>query len=222
MAKTVREDQTRLQLALEHLAGADRHMARALAEIGPPPPRAQPASFATLMHVIVAQQVSTHAARAISQRLTERVGTLLPASFLALGDDDLRAIGFSRQKVVYGRDLAAAFADGRLAIAKLRRLDDEAAIAALSAVKGIGRWSAEVFLLFSLQRPDVMPAQDLALMVAAQRLKRLKERPTPKQLLKIAETWRPYRSYGARMLWHYYRNGAPLPLTAKGKTDART
>ncbi len=197
-------------------------MARALAEIGPPPPRAQPASFATLMHVIVAQQVSTHAARAISQRLTERVGTLLPASFLALGDDDLRAIGFSRQKVVYGRDLAAAFADGRLAIAKLRRLDDEAAIAALSAVKGIGRWSAEVFLLFSLQRPDVMPAQDLALMVAAQRLKRLKERPTPKQLLKIAETWRPYRSYGARMLWHYYRNGAPLPLTAKGKTDART
>lgn len=222
MAKTVREDQTRLQLALDHLAGADRHMARALAEIGPPPPRAQPASFATLMHVIVAQQVSTHAARAISQRLTERVGTLLPASFLALGDDDLRAIGFSRQKVVYGRDLAAAFADGRLAIAKLRRLDDEAAIAALSAVKGIGRWSAEVFLLFSLQRPDVMPAQDLALMVAAQRLKRLKERPTPKQLLKIAETWRPYRSYGARMLWHYYRNGAPLPLTAKGKTDART
>lgn len=222
MAKTVREDQTRLQLALEHLAGADRHMARALAEIGPPPPRAQPASFATLMHVIVAQQVSTHAARAISQRLTERVGTLLPASFLALGDDDLRAIGFSRQKVVYGRDLAAAFADGRLAIAKLRRLDDEAAIAALSAVKGIGRWSAEVFLLFSLQRPDVMPAQDLALMVAAQRLKRLKERPTPKQLLKIAETWRPYRSYGARMLWHYYRNGAPLPLTARGKTNART
>lgn len=197
-------------------------MARALAEIGPPPPRAQPASFATLMHVIVAQQVSTHAARAISQRLTERVGTLLPASFLALGDDDLRAIGFSRQKVVYGRDLAAAFADGRLAIAKLRRLDDEAAIAALSAVKGIGRWSAEVFLLFSLQRPDVMPAQDLALMVAAQRLKRLKERPTPKQLLKIAETWRPYRSYGARMLWHYYRNGAPLPLTARGKTNART
>lgn len=222
MAKTVREDQTRLQLALDHLAGADRHMARALAEIGPPPPRAQPASFATLMHVIVAQQVSTHAARAISQRLTERVGTLLPASFLALGDDDLRAIGFSRQKVVYGRDLAAAFADGRLAIAKLRRLDDEAAIAALSAVKGIGRWSAEVFLLFSLQRPDVMPAQDLALMVAAQRLKRLKERPTPKQLLKIAETWRPYRSYGARMLWHYYRNGAPLPLTARGKTNART
>ncbi len=197
-------------------------MARALAEIGPPPPRAQPASFATLMHVIVAQQVSTHAARAISQRLTDRVGTLLPDSFLALGDDDLRAVGFSRQKVIYGRDLAAAFADGRLAIPRLRRLDDEAAIAALSAVKGIGRWSAEVFLLFSLQRPDVMPAQDLALMVAAQRLKRLKARPTPKQLLKIAETWRPYRSYGARMLWHYYRNGAPLPLTAKGKHDAQS
>jgi len=222
MAKTVSEDQTRLQQALDHLAGADKHMAKAIGEIGPPPPRAQPASFATLMHVIIAQQVSTHAARAISNRLVERAEKLLPENFLQLTDDDLRAVGFSRQKVIYGRDLAAAFADGRLAVPKLRRMEDEEAIAALSAVKGIGRWSAEVFLLFSLQRPDVMPAQDLALMVAAQRMKRLKARPTPKELLKIAERWRPYRSYGARMLWHYYRNGAPLPVTAKGKNDAAT
>lgn len=222
MAKTVREDQTRLQLALAHLAGADKHMAKALAEIGPPPPRRQPASFATLMHVIIAQQVSTHAARAISNRLVARTGKLLPEAFLQLTDGDLRAVGFSRQKVIYGRDLSAAFADGRLAVPKLRRMSDEDVVTALSSVKGIGRWSAEVFLLFSLQRPDVMPAQDLALMVAAQRLKRLKERPTPKELLKIAERWRPYRSYGARMLWHYYRNGAPLQLTAKGKNDAAT
>jgi DNA-3-methyladenine glycosylase II len=109
--------------------------------------------------------------------------------------------------VVYGRDLAAAFLDGRVSLPKLRRMEDEDAIASLSSVKGIGRWSAEVFLLFSLNRPDVMPAQDLALMVAAQRLKGLKARPDPKKLLKIAEPWRPFRSYGARMLWHYYRNG---------------
>lgn len=222
MAKTVREDHARLQLALDHLAGADKHMAKVIAEIGPPPPRAQPASFATLMHVIIAQQVSTHAARVISERLVARAGKVLPDTFLALTDDDLRTVGFSRQKVIYGRDLAAAFADGRVTLAKLRRMEDEDAIATLSSVKGIGRWSAEVFLLFSLQRPDVMPAQDLALMVAAQRMKRLKTRPTPKELLKIAERWRPYRSYGARMLWHYYRNGAPLPLTARRKNDAAT
>jgi len=182
-------------------------MAEAIAEIGPPPPRYRPADFATLMHVIIAQQVSTASARAISGRLTERLIKVTPDGFIALTDADLRAVGFSRQKTVYGRDLAAAFIDGRVAVAKLRRMADEEAIAALSSVKGIGRWSAEVFLLFSLKRPDVMPALDLALMVAAQRLKRLKARPDPKKLLKIAEPWRPYRSYGARMLWHYYRNG---------------
>jgi DNA-3-methyladenine glycosylase II len=187
-------------------------MERAIREIGPPPPRHRPASFATLMDVIIAQQVSTATARAISGRLAERMshpngGRVTPAAFNALGDADLRAVGFSRQKMLYGRDLAAAFLEGRVSLPKLRRMDDEAAIASLSSVKGIGRWSAEVFLLFSLKRPDVMPAQDLALMVAAQRLKNLRSRPDPKKLLKIAEPWRPFRSYGARMLWHYYRNG---------------
>jgi DNA-3-methyladenine glycosylase II len=202
------EDAGLLQQALDHLAEADRHMAAAIAEIGPPPPRHRPADFETLMHVIIAQQVSTASAAAISGRLNERLAKVTPEAFSALEDADLRAIGFSRQKMVYGRDLAAAFGDGRVSLPKLRRMDDEAAIAALTSVKGIGRWSAEVFLLFSLRRPDVMPAQDLALMVAAQRLKRLRARPEPKKLLKIAEPWRPFRSFAARMLWHYYRNGA--------------
>jgi DNA-3-methyladenine glycosylase II len=204
------EDAKLLQQALGHLAGADRHMAEAIAEIGPPPPRHRPASFATLMDVIIGQQVSTASARAISGRLTGHLAKVTPDRFIALSDADLRAVGFSRQKTLYGRDLAAAFLEGRVAPAQLRRMADEEAIASLSVVKGIGRWSAEVFLLFSLKRPDVLPAQDLALMVAAQRLKRLKLRPDPKQLLKIAEPWRPFRSYGARMLWHYYRNGRPL------------
>ena len=207
MAGRNNEDADLLQQALEHLAGADKHMADAIREIGPPPPRHRPAGFATLMHVIIAQQVSTASARAISGRLTERLTKVTPESFIALTVADLRAVGFSRQKTLYGRDLAAAFLDGRVSLPKLRRMPDEEAIAALSSVKGIGRWSAEVFLLFSLKRPDVMPAQDLALMVAAQRLKGLRARPDPKKLLKIAEPWRPFRSYGARMLWHYYRNG---------------
>jgi DNA-3-methyladenine glycosylase II len=210
MAGRIKEDAGLLQQALDHLAEADRHMAQAIAEIGPPPPRHRPAGFATLMDVIIAQQVSTASARAISGRLLQRLPRITPEGFIALSDADLRAVGFSRQKTVYGRDLAGAFLDGRISLPKLRRLEDEAAIAALSSVKGIGRWSAEVFLLFALKRPDVMPAQDLALLVAAQRMKGLRQRPDPRRLLKLAEPWRPYRSYGARMLWHYYRNGRPL------------
>lgn len=204
-----KEDQALLQLALDHLAGADDHMKQAIATIGPPPPRHRPASFATLMDVIIAQQVSTASARAISGRLAERLSRVTPERFIELTDADLRAVGFSRQKTVYGRDLAQAFLQGRISIPKLRRLTDEDAIIVLSSVKGIGRWSAEVFLLFALQRPDVMPAQDLALLVAAQRMKGWRSRPEPKKLLKLAETWRPYRSFAARMLWHYYRNGKP-------------
>jgi DNA-3-methyladenine glycosylase II len=209
-----KEDQALLQQALEHLADADPHMSQAIKDIGPPPPRHRPASFATLMDVIIAQQVSTASARAISGRLAERLsrpngGKVTPERFIALTDADLRAVGFSRQKTGYGRDLAHAFLQGRVSIPKLKRLTDEDAIIVLSSVKGIGRWSAEVFLLFALQRPDIMPAQDLALLVAAQRMKKWRSRPEPKKLLKLAETWRPYRSYAARMLWHYYRNGKP-------------
>lgn len=205
-----KEDHDLLQRALAHLGKADRDFARAIAEIGPPPPRGRPANFMALLHVIVAQQVSTHAAKAISDRLEAAMSALTPEAFLALTDADLRAVGFSRQKVIYGRDLAAAFLDGRLSIAKLRRQPDDDAIAAITAIKGLGTWSAEVFLLFNLKRPDIMPAQDLALMVAAQRLKRLEARPSAKELRVIAEQWRPYRSFAARMLWHYYRNAPPL------------
>ena len=199
-----KEDHDLLQRALRHLAKADRDFARAIKEVGPPLPRSRPSGFMGLLHVIVAQQVSTHAAKAISGRLDAALAAKTPAAFLKLTDADLRAIGFSRQKVVYGRDLAAAFQDGRLSMPKLRKQSDEDAIAAITSVKGLGVWSAEVFLLFSLRRPDVLPAHDLGLIVAAQRMKRLKERPSPKELRAIAEPWRPYRSYASRMLWHYY------------------
>ena len=199
-----KEDQDLLQRALRHLAKADRDFARAIDEVGPPLPRKRPAGFMGLLNVIVAQQVSTHAAKAISARLDAALEAKTPQAFLKLTDADLRAVGFSRQKVVYGRDLAAAFLDGRLSMPKLRKQSDEDAIAAITSVKGLGVWSAEVFLLFSLRRPDVLPAHDLGLIVAAQRMKRLKERPSPKQLREIAEPWRPYRSYASRMLWHYY------------------
>jgi DNA-3-methyladenine glycosylase II len=203
------EDRDLLQRALAYLGKADRDFARAIEEIGPPPPRGRPASFMALLHVIVAQQVSVHAAKAISARLEAALEEPTPEAFLKLTDADLKAVGFSRQKMIYGRDLAAAFGDGRLSIPKLRRQSDDAVITAITSVKGLGTWSAEVFLLFNFKRPDVMPAQDLALLVAAQRLKRLKERPSPAELRILSEPWSPYRSYAARMLWHYYRNGPP-------------
>src|SRR3982751_3304093 len=134
MAGRNSEDAALLQQALDHLAENDRHMAAAIAEIGAPPPRYRPAGFATLMDVIVAQQVSTASARAISGRLTDRLSKVTPEGFIALTDADLRAVGFSRQKTLYGRDLAAAFMDGRVSLAKLRRMDDEGGIASPSAV----------------------------------------------------------------------------------------
>ncbi|WP_119304490.1 DNA-3-methyladenine glycosylase family protein [Dongia deserti] len=205
-----KEDRDLLQRALAHLGKADQDFARAIEEVGPPPARRRPAGFLGLLHVIVAQQVSTHAAKAISARLDSALEGNSPEAFLKLSDDDLRAIGFSRQKIIYGRDLAAAFLDGRLSMPRLRRQSDEEVIAAITSVKGLGVWSAEVFLLFGLRRPDVLPAHDLGLVVAAQRMKRLKERPSPMELREIAEPWRPYRSYASRMLWHYYHAAPPV------------
>jgi len=197
------------QAARRHLIRVDRDIERAIAEVGPPPRRSSPATFLTLLDVIIAQQVSKQAAAAISGRLRQAMAGSSPSNFLLLDDDALKAIGFSRAKIAYGRGLAEAVIEGRLSLPRLRHMDDEEAIAAMSGIKGIGRWSAEVFLLFALKRPDIMPAQDLALLVAAERLKRLERRPTPNKLRELAEPWRPFRSYAARFLWHYYR-AAPL------------
>jgi DNA-3-methyladenine glycosylase II len=201
----------RLREALRHLGEADPDMARAIAEIGPPPSRNAEPGFAGLLRIVLGQQLSVHAARAIWERLAAAGGpeTLTPARILAFGDAELGAIGFSRQKMRFARALAEAVDGRHLDFGALDEMADEAALAHLTAVHGIGPWTAEVYLLFALGRPDVMPASDLALLVAAGRLKRKRKRPTPPQLRRMAEPWRPWRSVAARMLWHYYRN-APL------------
>lgn len=196
----------RLRVALDHLAAVDRDFAAALAMVGPPPPRGMEDGFVGLLHLLVDQQISVHAARRIWERLTERLPLLTPRRFLKLSEPELRRIGFSRQKVRYSRNLAKAMIAGRFDPATLPGLADDEAIAALTALDGIGLWTAEVYLLFALGRPDVMPAGDLALLVAAGRLKSLPARPTPKELRVIAEGWRPWRSVAARFLWHYYRH----------------
>ncbi len=194
-----------MKLALAELGRGDADLARAHREAGPPPLRRRPKGFPALVRIVCSQQVSVASTNAILGRLDAALSPLAPEGFLALDDAALRRIGFSRQKTAYVRGLAADLIAGRLDLDGLARLDDEAAIAELIKIKGIGRWSAEIYLLFSLKRPDVWPVDDLAVVVAVQRLKRLPERPDRAAMMEIGEPWRPWRSVAARLLWHYYR-----------------
>src|SRR5574341_666027 len=198
----------RLQTALDHLAASDSDLARAIRLVGKPPPRRRPPGFASLLWIIVGQQVSTASATAIWRRLCEASEPPTPEGFLALTDEQLKTVGFSRAKMVYGRDLAASILDGRLDLDALAAMTDDEAVGSLTAVRGLGRWSAEVYLLFCLCRPDVLPADDLALLSAAQKVKQLPARPTAGALRIMAEPWRPWRSVAARLLWHYYRQAS--------------
>ncbi len=191
---------------LKLLAERDSDIAAAFAVCGLPPMRRQPSGFEGVLNTILAQQVSAGATRAIRGRLYAAVGELTPRAFLALDDADLRAIGFSGQKIRYGRGIAEATLSGELDFVAIAEMDDAEAAAELCRIKGIGPWTAEIYLLFALGRPDIWPAADLAVQEALKRLKRLRKRPTPERMRKLAEPWRPYRSAAARFLWHYYRH----------------
>jgi len=198
----------RLQ-ALEHglaaLTAADPALARAVAEAGPPAFDLRPEGFETLVRAIVAQQVSAASARAIFGRLCEAVQPLTPSAFLAAGPEAIRACGFSRPKIAYATALAEHIRDARLPLADLAAMEDAAVVKALTAVPGIGVWSAEVYMIFAMGRPDVWPAGDLALQTAQQRLHGLEARPKPKASRELAAAWAPWRSAAAVTLWHYYR-----------------
>ncbi|HYB08223.1 MAG TPA: DNA-3-methyladenine glycosylase 2 family protein [Alphaproteobacteria bacterium] len=201
-----RFSRTVLEEMLQALGARDADLAHAHRVAGTPDLRPRTPGFATLLHIIIAQQLSTASASAIRNRLDALAEPLTPEGFLALDDSALREIGFSRQKIHYGRGLAEAIASGTLDLRRVHRMSDEDAIATITQIKGLGRWSAEIYLLFALKRPDIWPVDDLAVVVAVQRLKGLRSRPDRKRMLKIAEPWRPYRSYAARLMWHYYRN----------------
>jgi DNA-3-methyladenine glycosylase II len=199
-------DKKTLKKALRELAEVDPDIARALEEAGTPELRDMPIGYGGLMRSIVGQQVSVHAARSIWLRLEAAVPSMEPAAFLEQTDEQLRAVGLSGAKMKYGRSLATDIVEGRIDFASLDDLDDAAAIAMLTQAKGIGPWTAEIYLMFAHGRPDIMPGLDLGLVVAAQHLKKLRTRPDAKRLLKIAEAWRPWRSAAALVLWHYRRN----------------
>ncbi len=197
-------DEQTLTEALAELAARDADIARGLEEVGRPSLRWGDPGFKTLLRAIVSQQISKAAAATVWRRLEEAAGDLAPESVAALDEGALRAAGLSRQKVSYVRGLAEAVVTGGIDLDGLAARPDEEVVAELVRLKGIGRWSAEIYLLFALHRPDAFPADDLALMVGAQRLKRLEERPTRTGLAEIAETWRPWRGPAALLLWHYY------------------
>jgi DNA-3-methyladenine glycosylase II len=198
-------DEIRLQAAVDALAELDLDIRHALGRIGYPAPRIREPGFATLLRVIVAQQLSTRSASAIWGRLEALMGGAPSAeAFLVLDDAALRAAGLSAPKLRYGRALAEAVAAGMLPLDALAALDEEAVVGHLTALPGFGRWSAEVYCLFALGRIDSFPADDLALQVAAQRLKALPARPSGKVLRSLAEAWRPQRGAAALFLWHYY------------------
>ena len=205
MATRPRPDRS-LKPALEFLAARDPDVARAFETCGLPPVRRAPKGFPGLLRIIVGQQVSAQAARAINDRLAAAVTPMTPRAFLGLDDKALRTIGFSRPKMAYARALAEDVIAKRIDFRFVAKADDAAAMAHLIQAKGIGRWSAEVYLLFALRRPDIWPVDDLAVRVAAQRLKGLPERPDRALMEALGEAWRPYRSAAARLLWHAYRH----------------
>lgn len=194
--------------ALDRLAARDDDIARTLAEVGYPEPRGREPGFATLLNIIVGQQVSVPSATAIRERLLAAADPLTPASFLALGDAALRGIGFSRRKIEYGRLLARDILDGRFDPDGLPALDDAAVLEQIVARKGLGRWSAEIYMLFALGRADIWPADDLAVRIAVHQLKGLDERPDRATMDRLAEPWRPYRGVVALLMWHVYRKAA--------------
>ncbi|WP_419903705.1 DNA-3-methyladenine glycosylase family protein [Kiloniella sp.] len=195
-----------LRPALEALSLKDPDMASAYRECGLPPVRSQDPGFDGLIRMIISQQVSVQSARAILARLLGQVGEITPENILALDDEGMKAAGLSRPKQRYARGLASDVSEGRLNLDQLAELPDDDVIENLIQVKGVGRWTCEVYLLFALQRQDVMPAADLALQEGMKHLKGLKDRPSAKEMYELSEAWRPYRSAGARFLWHYYHH----------------
>ena len=189
---------------LGELVRRDRNLSEVVERYGPPPLWVREPGFATLVYIILEQQVSLASARAAYERLLQAARPLTPARFLRLTDAELKGIGFSRQKTAYARLLAESIQKRRLNLRSLHRLGDDAAREKLLALKGIGPWTADIYLLSALRRPDIWPVGDLALATAVQEVTHLRKRPSRERLEKMSEPWRPWRAVAARLFWHHY------------------
>lgn len=187
------------------LCERDRDLRNVVEKFGEPPIWIRPVGFSTLVHIILEQQVSIASARAAFEKLKRAVGErFTPELILRLTDDDLKSFGFSRQKIYYTRNLASAILAGDLNLEALENLPDEAVKQELIKLKGIGSWTADVYLLMCLRRADAFPAGDLGIIIGTQEVKNLERRPTLKELESIAAAWKPLRAIAARIIWHHY------------------
>jgi len=189
---------------ISFLARIDTDLAKVIFDLGNPPMWSRQPGFPTMLHIILEQQVSLASARAAFTKLKESVNRLTPERFLEFTDGELRKIGFSRQKTAYCRELSKAILKGELDMGELSRLDDSSARIKMMKIKGIGPWTADIYLLMVLLRPDIWPSGDIALAKATQKIKNLSSKPTPEMLYEIALQWKPWRAVAARVLWHYY------------------
>ena len=198
------------------LCRRDPDLRQVVNRFGPPPLWAREPGFSTLIHIILEQQVSLASAKAAHNRLVDLARALTPRGFLKLDDATLKACGFSRQKTAYCRHLAESILKRNLDLDGLASLDDEAVKLELEKIKGIGRWTSDIYLLMVLRRPDIWPRGDLALATAAHEVKGLERRPTYDELDILSLAWRPWRAVAARILWHHYLSRRRQGDTARG------
>jgi len=197
-------DDKTLLVAVKALTESDPHLRMVVDRYGPPPLWGREPGFPSLLKIILEQQVSLASAQATYDKLLAKVNPLTPEGLLRLSDEELKATGFSRQKTRYVRIMAEAIIDGSIDLDGLSRLDDEEVMKTLTALTGIGPWTAGIYLLMIMGRPDVWPKGDLALLSAMRDVKELETIPSNEEAAVIAENWRPWRAVGARILWHHY------------------
>ena len=188
----------------DKLARKDKHLLSIIKQYGYPPIWTRAASFQTLIHIILEQQVSLVSARAALNKLKEKLGTVTAKKLLALSDKELKACYFSRQKMVYAKCLANAMVSKQLNLKSFSTLEDAGIRQQLKMIKGIGDWTVDVYLLFALQRTDIFPLGDLAMISALKEIKQLNKETKKEEVLKLSEPWKPYRSIATMLLWHYY------------------
>lgn len=193
----------------DELALADLDLADIISAYGYPPLWSRPNTFETLVHIILEQQVSLASALSALNKIRERVQEITPARVLLLTDEEFKSCYFSRQKTSYTKYLAEAIISGQMDLAALEQLPDDVIRAKLTALKGIGNWTADVYLMFVLQHANIFPIGDLAAVNALKRVKKLPKDTSREEVLAVAEQWAPYKTVASMLLWHYYLSAAP-------------
>ena len=197
-------DELNFTLLCNKLAKKDRELRNIIKQYGYPPMWTRPATFQTLILFILEQQVSLASAYAAFKKLKERIGYVTPSKILSLTDEELRSCYFSRQKIVYARELAKAVQSRQLRLTRLTNAHEDEIRIELKKIKGIGDWTVDVYLMHALQRSDLFPLGDIALVNSLKEIKQLHPHTTKEKMLVIAEPWRPYRTVASMILWHAY------------------